>query len=242
MYYKRDEIWISPHFEFSKHFVKAITNVNDVKIAPFVWTPKYVEKRLADKGMTKEEFTKNLPSPNKIAILEPNINIVKTSIIPTFISERLYNEHPELIDYVMCFGSTEYTKSKTAQMLFSPANIVRDKKMSFEARYAFDSIFRNFCGSILSNQHFNELNYVYLEALHFEIPLIHNSTFFKDVGYYYDEANVEEGKEKLKEAILTHKYRSEEKRNKEKEAVNKYLDTNPDNINGYKKLIDGVFK
>ena len=238
---KREGVWVSPHFEFSKEFLKAMSGVEEVKTAPFIWTPKYMDKSLEERGFDRESFIKNLKPAGDIAVLEPNINILKTSIIPSMIIESLYNEHPELIKSGMCYGSYELIESKTANTILSNLNCVKKKVLTVEHRYKFADIFTKWSGSIVSHQHYNELNYVYLEALHYNIPLIHNSPFFKDVGYYYDEFNISEGKEALKEAILTHKYRSQEKRELEEYHVNKFLDTNQKNINGYKELIESLF-
>lgn len=238
---ERDGMWISPHFEFCKEFVSELSGIEDVKIAPFVWSSKYLEDNFKERGLDRNTVSEKMMSSKNIAIMEPNLNILKTCIIPSMIVNRLYREHPELIESAMCFGSSDLINSKTANSLLSSLKCVKDKKLTVEARYAFDAIFSKWCGSIVSHQHFNELNYVYIEALYYNIPLIHNSPFFKDVGYFYNEFNVEEGKERLKEAILTHKYRSKAKKDLEEYYINKYLDTNQDNIDGYKKLIEDLF-
>ena len=43
---------------------------------------------------------------------------------------------------------------------------------------------------ILSWQWQNELNFLYLDALHAHYPLVHNSPYFKDCGYYYEQNDV----------------------------------------------------
>ena len=88
---KREGVWVSPHFEFSKEFLKAMSGVEEVKTAPFIWTPKYMNKSLEERGFDRESFIKNLKPAGDVAVLEPNINILKTSIIPSMIIESLYN-------------------------------------------------------------------------------------------------------------------------------------------------------
>jgi hypothetical protein len=238
---KREGLWISPHFEFCKDFVSELSGIDDVKIAPFVWSPKYLEENFKNRGLDRKTVSEKMASSKNIAIMEPNLNILKTSIIPAMIVDCLEKEHPELIESAMCFGSYNLINSKTANHILSSLECVRNKKLTVEARYSFDAIFSKWCGSIVSHQHFNELNYIYIEALYYNIPLIHNSPFFKEVGYFYNEFNIKEGKERLKEAILTHKYRSKEKRELEDSHINKYLETNRANIEGYKKLIEDLF-
>ena len=238
---KREGMWISPHFEFCKEFVSELSGIEDVKTAPFVWSPKYLEDNFKDRGLDRNTVSEKMKSSKNIAIMEPNLNILKTCIIPSMIVNRLYKEHPELIESAMCFGSIDLIKSKTANNILSSLKCVKEKKLTVEARYSLDAIFSKLCGSIFAHQHFTELNYVYIEALYYNIPLIHNSPFFKEVGYFYNEFNIEEGKEGLKEAILTHKYRSKYKKDLEEYYINKYLDTNQKNIEGYKELIEGLF-
>jgi hypothetical protein len=99
-------------------------------------------------------------------------------------------------------------------------------------------IFTKFSGTLLTHQHMNALNYVYLEALYLGIPLVHNSEYFKETGYYYEGFDVVSGSIALKKAIEEDGNFSDEYKEKSKEILWKYSPENPVNIQGYIELID----
>ena len=68
------------------------------------------------------------------------------------------------------------------------------KRVFFDPRKALSSILANDNPIILSHQFYNELNYVYLEAMHYGHPLVHNSEPFKEYGYFYKEYNIIDAK------------------------------------------------
>jgi hypothetical protein len=50
----------------------------------------------------------------------------------------------------------------------------------------------------------NGLNYLYYDVLYGGYPLVHNSEFLADVGYYYESFDAEAGGEALIRALTTH--------------------------------------
>ena len=75
-----------------------------------------------------------------------------------------------------------------------------------------------------------------------EYPLIHNATFVKDCGYYYDGFDAGEGAKQLLYALSEHDNHIAEYNEKNKKVLNRYLTTNQDNINTYDKLIQGLIR
>jgi len=111
--------------------------------------------------------------------------------------------------------------------------------MSFEARYRITDFFNTHASVLLSHQDNNALNYVYLECLYLGIPFVHNSKFFKEVGFYYEGYDVSEGARQLTKALDSINNESPNG-DKTEEYLWKYSPENPDNINGYIKLIEDV--
>ena len=95
---------------------------------------------------------------------------------------------------------------------------------------------------VLSHQWENPLNYAYLDAIYYGYPLVHNADMVKDAGYYYNGFDVSGGAEQLKYALEEHDNNLEEYSNKNKSALNRYLSTNPDVVDTYRKLIENLFK
>ena len=67
--------------------------------------------------------------------------------------------------------------------------IHKKRKISFESRYPLETILKH-CNVIVSNTYDWDLNFLHLECLHLGIPLIHNSPFLKDAGYYYEKNDI----------------------------------------------------
>ena len=69
-------------------------------------------------------------------------------------------------------------------------------------------------------------------------PIVHNAHLCKDVGYYYEGFNYDEGAEILKNAILTHDTNVEEYIKRNRAIIDRYLPSNKYLQEQYKALID----
>ena len=82
---------------------------------------------------------------------------------------------------------------------------------------------------------------MYYEALYGGFPLVHNSPFLKDVGYYYEDFDIDDGVHALERAVFEH---DNSIKNYQKKA-NAFLSTiNPNNqivIDEYDKEIRRLF-
>lgn len=232
---KRDEVWISPHFMYSKDFISSFFETDRVKICPYVWDPTLLESDIKNTGKINSDI-------KNVAILEPSVNILKTPTIPAMICNEVFKKQSDLIDHCFVFGGEKLVQKTIANNIFGRLEIVKDGKLTFEKRKKFSDIFVNHCGLIVSHQHFCELNYVYLEALHLGIPLVHNSPMIKDAGYYYPDFEIKKGAKALQKAIETHESRSKEYDEISKKTVWNYSSKNPKNIKGYAHLIESLIK
>jgi hypothetical protein len=174
-----------------------------------------------------------------IAILESNIYMVKMCFIPMLIAEELYNRKPEMIDNVFNVGSSKLKEKRNFQTYCSRFDLVKDKKMSFEGRWALNFLLhKGYAGTIISHQWHNELNYLQLEAMYYNLPFVHNSDTFKEHGYYYPEFDVHAGADALEQAISEHPKRYLEDRPKNEELMWKYSPNNKKNVDGYVELLE----
>jgi hypothetical protein len=197
--FRNRELWVSEQFYKFKDYYGVFARC-EVKVIPYIWEPTIL--KMNDDGFHLNSINLKKEDLKKIAIVEPNINIVKNCITPLAICEMAYDKNPSLIKEVYCFGSKHLDKNNIFLNYLKYLNIHRDKISSYEARYPIFKMFKNnLANTIVSHQLFNEQNYVYLEALFYKRPLIHNSPMFKDVGFYYPDYDVKEGSRQLLEAI-----------------------------------------
>jgi hypothetical protein len=105
-------------------------------------------------------------------------------------------------------------------------DIFVNKKLSIEGRYNSLYFMSQYADITVSHQMENPLNYLYLDLAWMGWPIIHNAHLCKDVGYYYEGFNYEEGSEVLKRVILTHDDNAEEYMKRNRSVIHKYLPTN----------------
>lgn len=231
--YKNREIWVSPHYTQFKDYISTVSKT-PVKTCPYIW-----DSCILDMQDKRPSNSFDLESLKSIAIVEPNLNITKTSITPLIICELAFNNKKDIIKDVYCFNSKKFENKKYFLEFINLLEIHKNRISSYENRISINEMFyRNLCGTIVSHQMFNELNYVYLEAIYYDRLLIHNSPYFKGAGYYYHEHNAIEGAQQLEKGIKDYYNENQKKENK------KYLDIygidNKENQKLFKELIEGV--
>ena len=232
------EIWCSPHFEFSIPALE-ILEKTEMRVCPYIWSPDVVTHTYVNSRINPY-FTPDT-NINNIAFFEPNLNIVKSCMLPMIIAEDLYCRRPEIVGDIYNFGSQKLASHKTFTTMLSKLEIKKDKKISFEGRYAFTwALHRNFAGTIISHHWMNGLNYLQLEAMYFGFPFVHNSEFFTEHGYYYPEWDAKEGSLQLEKAIETHKGVFLQERERDREKLWEFHPDNPKNVLGYAELIESA--
>jgi hypothetical protein len=145
-------------------------------------------------------------------------------------------------DAAHIFCTEEIRKSSSVVNLFKNMNVYQAKKIFYESRYNTVFALANYVDIVLSHHTYNSLNYVTLEALYLDYPVVHNSEDFKDAGYFYKEFNIGEGAKALRDAVLTHDDNIEEYKKTAKQYIEKYSPENPKNIQGYIDLIESAIK
>ena len=95
---------------------------------------------------------------------------------------------------------------------------------------------------VVSHQWENNLNYLYFDLAWMGWPIVHNGSLCKDVGYYYEQFNYEEGGDVLLNVILNHDNDIDVYVKKNREAIDKYLTTNKELQEKYINLINDLYK
>eukprot|EP00043_Microstomoeca_roanoka_P011464 m.108022 g.108022 ORF g.108022 m.108022 type:complete len:481 (-) comp15202_c3_seq1:32-1474(-) len=235
-----DIVWTLPSFNRSNAFLSMIYQTN-VKVAPYLWSPRYFE-HVAQQIKTRQYYEPR-EGPKSVAVFEPNLNIVKTATMPMVISELLYRSDPDVIGKVYITNSGELSKDPDfIRFVQSAMTIYQGKKMYFEKRYRFAWFLSLYTDVVLSHQWGNELNYLYIEALFAGYPLVHNSPYFKDCGYYYEGDDAYMGRDKLREALLEHDANMEAYNAKAKECVWRHSPVNPANIYEWDALLNELYE
>jgi len=204
-----DEIWTNEqHINTCGSYWKTVYRC-PVRVVPHIWSPYFIDKLIRKENLAfgyEAGRTKK-----RIAIYEPNINIVKMAFIPILICETVYRRHPERIKCVLATNTKQMMEQVTFQNLCKSLDIVKDKAFdgygvcSFQGRSRFPSHQANHADIVVSHQWENGLNYAYYEALYGGYPLIHNSDLMPyDLGYRYTGFDIESGADALINAMDNH--------------------------------------
>ena len=109
---------------------------------------------------------------------------------------------------------------------------VGNRRLDFtvEGRFATADIMIQHANAVVSHHWENGLNYLYYDILYGGYPLIHNSTFIKDFGYYYPDFNPIAGGDVLLDALENHRERLDEYRMRAKVLLDRVNATAAANV------------
>lgn len=221
-----DEMWISPHFEFSKEYLE-IRNKVPVYVCPYIWDPRNLINFELDKKVINDFSELN------VAIMEPNLSFGKNCLIPISICENSIDE----IKSVYAFCTYKIKDNQFFNKFVRKLDLFKQKKITFEDKIPIVKILSKYCNCVVSCVENWDLNYLFLECFYLGIPLIHNSKILKDYGYYYPDLKVNEAKNYFKYIKENHNAKEYIKRHRE--VIDRYSINNPEYIYWVKSKVSG---
>jgi hypothetical protein len=236
-----DEIWCIPQqIKMNEHYFKIFWKCEIIEVS-FIWSPFIFEK--IDNIANSPIYYKKKGKNKKIAVLEPNICIQKWCLPPLLICENTYRnlKEKELLDHIYLCSMLEKNNPNFEKLICS-LDTFKKKIISIEGRTNSLLFMINSADIVVSHQWELNLNYLYLDLAWWGWPVVHNANLCKDVGYYYEEFNYEMGGKVLEDVILHHDDHIDEYVVKNRAAIDRYLPTNIDVQNSYKKLIENLYK
>lgn len=192
-------IWTLPAFEktCASYYETALRA--PVTAMQHLWSPAFVE-RATDGGFGYQAGR----SRWRIAVLEPNICMVKTSHIPMLVADLAHRQQPDLIEYLRVFNTIQLKSDAQFVGFARSLDLVVQGRATFEPRLPVHEILTRQADAIVSHTWENTQNYIYYEALHGGYPLIHNSDLLRGCGYRYEGFDCEDGALALREAFAVH--------------------------------------
>jgi hypothetical protein len=237
-----DEVWIIPQmYKQNNHYLKTLTRSKSI-VVPFIWSLNSINfiKKILQVDNEKDLMYKK--KHNKIAIMEPNLSVMKWCLPCLLICEMSHRKYKNITHLYVTNMSIEKTnKFKNFEAICKTTNLFNDSKITIESRYNVLDFMTKFADIIVSNQWENPLNYLYFDLAWMGWPILHNAYLCKNVGYYYEDFDYETASDKLNEIILHHDNNSKEYLDKNREIISKYLPTNIENQEKYRLLIKNLF-
>lgn len=227
-----DEVWTNPQHVATCAAYWETCYRAPVRVLPHIWEPLFLERAVSEFPADLSWGYRPAPGGKRVAIFEPNIDIVKTCVIPMLVCEEAHRrcrgalsavfvtnakqvvareyqqvnrDKPEHAPLFMLTRKTELMQHETFRHFAGNLDIVKDGLASFEHRYNTPWFLAKHADVVVSHQWENGLNYAYYDALHGGYPLIHNSPLLPlGVGYRYDGFDTRDGARALLEAVTHH--------------------------------------
>lgn len=206
-----DEIWHLPKDAAFAPMMRVLHRC-DVHQVPFIWHPQFVERRAQEVaeltglryGFDERNVAADRPPGLQVAIFEPNISVVKTSSIPMLVCDEAYRADPDSVRMMHVLNTLHMKDHATMLYFANSLNLVREHKSVFHGRHDIVGFMVQNADAVVAHQWQNEQNYSYLDALYGDYPLIHNSAWLNDAGYYYPGFDAKRGAAQLRYALAHH--------------------------------------
>jgi Protein of unknown function (DUF2827) len=235
-----DAAWITPQHWRTNHAYIGLTRSEVVRQAPHLWEP--VCLNWSGTQVRHNLFYRTPPKKSwVVACFDPNVNVVKTFHLPMLVTENAYRNKPAQIDRLLLFGAEHLKNSVHVTDMINAMSLGRDKKIFVETRHRLADVIGIHCDAVVAHQWENNLNYLYWEILYLGWPLIHNSTAFKDVGYYYPEFDPVKGGEVMNHGLSHHQELRKSQAPAIKETLWQFSVDNPKVQDEYTRLIEELF-
>jgi hypothetical protein len=197
-----DAIWMTPqHIRTYRGWCETIYRCPVYEV-PQIWAPDFIlsrPKEILDNFMY-------VPGEKKfrVGVMEPNITIMKTAHMPILVAEAAYQSAPELFQALYVTNTVQLASDPHFSSFCNSLSIFKDGVATVEPRFVAADFLANHADAIITHHWENGLNYLYYEVLYGGYPLIHNSEFIKEYGYYYSPFDAFDGGRSLIKAFKTH--------------------------------------
>jgi hypothetical protein len=197
-----DALWITPqHMHTYRGWCQTLYRCRVDEVQQ-VWRPLLIET--ADPQVRENFGYRPKGAPWRVGVMDPNITVMKTSHMPMLVCEAAFRRRRQAfaamyITNALQFKDDDHFRSFAVSLEASKAGV-----MTIEPRFISSHFLTNHCDAVVTHHWENGLNYLYYEVLYGGYPLIHNSEFLKDFGYYYRDFDAESGADALLRAFDEH--------------------------------------
>lgn len=239
-----DEVWHLPKDAAYAPMMRMLHRC-DVHEAPFIWHPQFVQQRMREVEALGLHYGYGLHQAAdgtvaagvrrglRVAIFEPNISVVKTSVVPMLVCDEAYRADAGTVEAMHVLNTLHLKDHPTMLYLANSLDLVREHKATFHGRHDIVGFMVQNADAIVSHQWQNEQNYSYLDALYGDYPLVHNSPWLKKAGYYYHGFDAREGAAQLRQAAVAHASGLDDYRVRSQRVFAEVDPFNPRNLDAY---------
>ena len=176
-----DEIWTSPHYDMNLSYALALNRLDKGHLVPYVWDPTWIRGLKHWSGVAVA--TPNVTwTQTDIIIMEPNISFQKCSLFPILLVKAFAQTYPEWTGRLIVQNSERLFMSHWFRERLVPQ--LSGMKVVWKGRQTLGEILtENPSAAFISHQLTNDYNYLILELMHLDYPVLHNSERWSAFGY-----------------------------------------------------------
>lgn len=199
-----DALWTSPHYAMNLSYACAINGLPAEKgrIVPYVWDNRFIE------GLPK--WVPSLSSLSEdLVIPEPNISFQKCGFYPLLLCNEFAKRCPTWTGRVI-LQNTERLKENTYFMktLLPSLFVFTEGRLVLKERQNLQAILKDNPGAaFVCHQVNNDYNYMFLELMSLDFPVLHNSQGWASFGYHWTVDQWAQALDTLYEMLKGHKDR-----------------------------------
>jgi hypothetical protein len=202
-----DEIWTSPHYKQHIDYATVLNRcgISKGKVVPYVWDPcfvtQYGSKDVIDWSPVADWRKQD------IVIMDPNISFQKCYFYSLLLVEAFAKKHPEWQGNVQVINGDRIQIDMNSNNFILPSlSLFKDKRIILHGRKNIHTILKDHRSScFITHQWNNDFNYMSLELLYCNYPILHNSEGWNNYGYFYDINKWDEAVDTLYNALVNHK-------------------------------------
>jgi hypothetical protein len=202
-----DEIWTSPHYKQHIDYAAVLnrTEIKNSKIVPYVWDSYFITQY-----GTKETIEWVSPSSwisQDIVIMDPNISFQKCFFYSLLLCEAFSKKYTNWKGSVHIINGDKLKLEPNSLNFILPSlSLYKNNRIILHPRKSIHTILNDHRSScFITHQWNNDFNYMTLELLYCNYPILHNSDGWDNFGYNYSINKWNEAIETLYNALVNHK-------------------------------------
>jgi len=203
-----DEIWTSPHYKQHIDYAALLnqTEICNGRVVPYVWDPcfiNYYGSRDSIEWIAPTDWTQT-----NIVIMDPNISFQKCFFYSLLLIEAFSKKHPEWKGKVQIINGDRIKLQANAHNIVLPSlSLYKQDRLVIHGRKNIHTIFsENRSSCFITHQWNNDFNYMTLELLYCNYPILHNSEGWDQFGYHYSINRWNDAIDTLYHALKDHKH------------------------------------
>lgn len=237
-----DQIWTSPHYRQHLDYAAILNRVDPQagRVVPYVWDPCFLTRYLPPQQL---EWTPPADWKRQdVVVMDPNISFQKCTFYSLLLVEAFAKHYPEWKGTLHVInGDRLQIQSHARNHVLSVLQLYKDNRIRLYGRKKIHEILtqhRSAC--FLTHQWNNDYNYMTLELMHAQFPILHNSEGWKEYGYHYDINQWDQAVKQLHQALVHHSENRAAYRIHAAQLAWKHSIYHPDIRRRWKEIVESV--